>query len=160
MSTLSKKHFDMHPIWSEYYDYDERDEIVDWGVDPQWLVAELERVHDCSDHCAYPILRPYPLPDRMRLFIRARIKTADGNSLDGYVLNDDAYVLCIFTPDCEFGFSRHSALGDLDRKNLEGLAEALGRQTDGIFPLAYETEFLDSHDNRIRGIFPFSDGSS
>jgi len=33
MSELSKIHFDEHPIWSEHYDYDERQEIIDWGVD-------------------------------------------------------------------------------------------------------------------------------
>ena len=26
-SQLSKRHFDIHPIWSEYYDYDEREEM-------------------------------------------------------------------------------------------------------------------------------------
>ena len=59
MSELSKHHFDLHPIWSEHYDYDERDEIIDWGVDPRWLAEELDRVHTGNDHCAYPILRPY-----------------------------------------------------------------------------------------------------
>src|SRR5690348_14821330 len=35
-SQLSKRHFDIHPIWSEYYDYEEREEIVSWGVNREW----------------------------------------------------------------------------------------------------------------------------
>jgi len=83
MSELSKQHFDRHPIWSEYYDYDERDEILSWGIDPLWLEAELKRVHTENDHCAYPILQPYPLPERMRLYIKAQITTFDGQFLKG-----------------------------------------------------------------------------
>jgi hypothetical protein len=76
MSQLSKRHFDLHPIWSEHYDYEERDEIVSWGVDRQWLERELDRVDSGSDHCAYPILRPYPLPNRMRLYAQATLQLA------------------------------------------------------------------------------------
>src|SRR4051812_3470710 len=104
-SQLSKHHFDLHPIWSEFYDYEERKEIISWGVNPDWLEVELERVHDGSDHAAYPILRPYPLPERMRLYIKARFVTADGTRLDGCIMNDDALCIRLFADEGKYPFS-------------------------------------------------------
>lgn len=153
MSTLGKQHFEAHPIWSEHYDYDERDEIVAWGVEAEWLASELERVHTGNDHCAYPILQPHPLPSRMRLYIRARITTAAGQELDGYVMNENAFVMCVFVDEKEFSFSRHSSLSDLNQKDLESLAAALGCPTESVFPLTYETDFLGPDDVLIAGTF-------
>lgn len=155
MSALSKFHFDEHPIWSEHYDYEEREEIAGWGIDPKWLAAELDRVHTGNDHCAYPILRPYPLPNRMRLYIKARITTAGNEQFDGYVMNEDAYVLSIFAADDEYCFSRNGMLNDLNRKELARLKAAVKQSTDDIFPVKYETDFLDSEGNVIAGTFSF-----
>jgi hypothetical protein len=148
MSQLSKRHFDVHPLWSEHYDFCEREEIVGWGVDRSWLEAELERLDDGGEHCAYPILRPYPLPDRMRLYIKARFTTSAGAKLDGYVMNDDAYVVTLFAGDDEFMFSRHPALDDLNTESLHGLRRAIAGSDDPVFPLRYETDFI-GHDGRL-----------
>jgi len=160
MSALSKRHFDLHPIWPEHYDYEERDEIIAWGVDAQWLASELERVHTGNDHCVYPILRPYPLPERMRLYIRARITAVDGRTFDGHVMNEDAYVLSIFVNDDEYRFSRNEILNDLNRKELARLQAALGASTDQLFPVQYETDFVDSEDKLIAGVFSIGEIAS
>lgn len=153
MSQLSKRHFDLHPIWSEHYDFDEREEIISWGVGREWLERELQRVNDGNDHCAYPILRPYPLPDRMRLYIKARFVTAGGSRLDGYVMNDDAFVVTLFAGGGEHTFSRHPALGDLNGRSLHRLKQAIGCADDPVFPLRYETDFLGPGDVPIAGRF-------
>jgi len=160
MSALSKSNFDEHPIWSEYYDYEEREEIAGWGIDPKWLAAELDRVHTGNDHCAYPILRPYPLPDRMRLYIKARITTAGNDYFDGYVVNEDAYVLSIFAADDEYCFSRNGMLNDLCRKEIDRLKASIRQSTDDIFPVRYETDFLDSGGNVIAGTFSLGTNAS
>jgi hypothetical protein len=153
MSQLSKRHFEQHPIWSEFYDYEERNEIVSWGVEQKWLEQELDRLHDCGDHCAYPILRPYPLPERMRLYMQARFVTADGKPLDGYVMNQDAFVATLFYGDEKFTFSRHPALKKLRDQELQSLRAAIGNCDDPILPLRYETHFLDRNDFPIAGTF-------
>lgn len=153
MSQLSKQHFDLHPIWSEYYDYDEREEIVSWGINPEWLEHELQQVHNGSDHCAYPILRPYPLPDRMRLYIKARFVTIGGTKLDGYIMNDDAFVVTLFADGGMFDFSRHPALDELNSRSLHALKMAIERDNDPIFSLQYETDFLREDDSPIAGTF-------
>ena len=160
MSALCKRHFESHPIWSEHYDFDEREEIVAWGVDPQWLASELERVDTGDDHCAYPILRPYPLPERMRLYMRAGITTKDGRTFVGYVMNEDAYVLSIFANDDEFCFSRNRMLGDMNDEELQRMAATLGCSPASLFPVKYETDFLDSDDKAIAGVFSLSENAS
>jgi len=153
MSQLSKQHFDLHPIWSEHYDYEEREEIVSWGVDQEWLEQELERVHHGNDHCAYPILRPYPLPERMRLFVKARFVSAAGTRLDGYIMNNDAFVVTLFTGGNRHEFSRHPLLGELNALSLRALQKAIGRGGDAVFPLHYETDFFGSDGTLIAGVF-------
>lgn len=152
MSQLSKRHFDLHPIWSEHYDFDEREEIVSWGINRDWLDRELQQVHKGNDHCAYPILRPYPLPNRMRLYIGARVVTAGGTKLDGYVMNDDAFMVTLFAGDGKYTFSRHESLGELNGHSLRALKAVIGRD-DPIFPLHYETDFLGPDDAPITGTF-------
>jgi hypothetical protein len=159
MSSLSKQHFESHPIWSEYYDYDEREEIVAWGVDAQWLTSELERVHTGNDHCAYPILRPYPLPDRMRLYIRAIITLKNRRTLVGYVMNEDAYVLSIFADEEEFCFTRNGVLSELNDKDLKRLSAKIDCSPNDVFPVTYETEFLDSEDKLIAGVFSLAENT-
>lgn len=161
MSQLSKRHFDLHPIWCELYDYDEREDIVSWGVNREWLERELDRVGNGSDHSAYPILRPYPLPVRMRLYIRARFVTAGGTKLDGYVMNDDAFVVTLFEGDgdTEYTFSRHSLFGDLNSQSLRALRCTIGRGDDPVFPLRYETDFLGPNDALIAGTFTAATGA-
>ena len=153
MSQLSRQHFEQYPVWSEYYDHDEREEIISWGIDREWLERELSRVHDGNDHCAYPILRPHPLPDRMRLYIRARFVTAGGARLDGYVMNDDASVATLFAGEGEYAFSRHLSLEDLNAASLRGLRTIIGFEDDPIFPLGYETDFVGPDYAPIEGMF-------
>ena len=160
MRALSKQHFESHPIWSEHYDYEEREDIVAWGIDPQWLASELERVHSGNDHCAYPILRPYPLPDRMRLYIRAMITLQNGQTCVGYVINENAYFLSIFANEDEFCFSSNGMLSDLNDKELKRLAVAIGCSPNDVFPVTYKTEFLDSEDNVIEGVFSLTENAS
>lgn len=156
MSALSKQHFDSHPIWSEHYDYEEREEIIAWGINPQWLASELERVHTGNDHCAYPILRPYPLPERLRLYVRAMITSNDGRTFAGYVMNEEAYVLSIFANEEKFTFSSNGHLSDLNGKELERFARSIGHSGNNLFPVRYQTEFLNSEGNLIEGVFSLS----
>lgn len=148
MTELSKRHFDLHPIWSELYDFEEREEIVSWGVDREWLEREIERVQTGNVHCAYPILRPYPLPHRMRLYVKARFVTAGGTKLDGFVMNNNAFVVKLFAGAGQYWFSRNTDLSDFNDQSLRELKETIAQPDDPIFPLRYETDFL-GHDGAL-----------
>ena len=154
-SQLSEQHFQMHPIWSEYYDYDEREEIISWGIDPTWLTNELEKIHDENDHGVYPILRPSPFPERMRLFVKATFKTPGGNRLTGSIVNENAYAITIFHRGNLFPFCQH--VRDLAVEEHNRLLKALDMKEESIFPLSYVTSFKGHDDKEIEGVFnPFS----
>jgi len=68
-------------------------------------------------------------------------------------MNEDAYVLSIFANEDQFSFSRNAMLADLNEKELRRLAAALRCSRGGLFPVKFETDFLDSQDNPIEGVF-------
>jgi hypothetical protein len=73
--------------------------------------------------------------------------------LDGYVMNDDAFVVTLFAGEDEYSFSRHEALADLNGPELRALKAAIGRDDDPVFPLRYETDFLGEDDAPVAGTF-------
>lgn len=153
MSELSRQHFNDHPIWPEYYDPDELAEIASWGVDPVWLNQQLADTNDGNDHWAYPILRPYPLPERMRLYIKARFSTAGGATLDGFIMNQDAFCITLFLPGDDLVFSRHPLFATEMARQTIALRHTLHRTDDPIFPMRYQTEFLARDNTPIAGTF-------
>ena len=137
-SELSEKHFELYPVWSEHYDYEEIDEIVGWGISRDWLIEEIKEKCTGNEHCVYPVLQTNPLPDRMRIFIKAKFKTPNGINLSGFVVNEDAYCISIFSENEEYLFNNHSLMQDLNQaqeNKLEGTLKTF------IFPLEYETDF-------------------
>jgi hypothetical protein len=150
VSELTKECFDYHPAWSEYYDFDERDEIESWGVDRAWLDEQLRTI---PDHPHYTILATDPLPDRMRYFIKARFATPRGRELEGWVMNEDAFVAGVFVNGKEFQFRADPVLVDWMRKDYRDLLAAVGDSSDPIFPFRYSTGFRDSAGRVIEGEF-------
>lgn len=70
-SELSERHFDEWPVWSEYYDFDELDDVELWGLDPKEVLKQFQANERGNEHCVYTLLEANPFPDRMRIFIRA-----------------------------------------------------------------------------------------
>ena len=151
LADLDASDFARHPIWSEYYDYTERQDILDWGVPPSVLDGLLAVHHTGNVHAVYTVLKPFPLPDRMRLYIRAKFTTEDGDAFDGYVVNDDAYYYSIFTRGQEFSFGRNGNLDEFDRQSLDALRASLDNPAFQLLPLKFNTDILDDSGNRIGG---------
>ncbi len=59
-------------VWSELYDADELPEIVSWGVSEDDFLGQLELLDLGNEHAAYPVLDLSYVPDRMRVYIRAK----------------------------------------------------------------------------------------
>lgn len=123
------------------------------GVDRNWLDQALATTHDGNDHCAYPILKPYPLPERMRLYIQARLTTAGGTKLEGYVMNDNAATLTVFVGDDAWHFARNATFASDNERACATLKQAACSADDPVFPMAYETDFLGDDDRLIQGTF-------
>jgi hypothetical protein len=151
------EHLEEYPVWSEFYDYDEREEILQWGIDAEWLDNELERVRSGEGHVhgMYPLLETDPFPDRMRIYIKADFETPQGAKLTGYVINEDAYCIGIFLIGEEFKFNEQ--LASWCRSDLTKLQATLGDPRDPIVPLRYRTDFAGVEGRRIEGVFAFKE---
>lgn len=166
---LTKQDFEAHPIWAHYYYRQEDDELLEWGIDAERLTTELEsarKTHpDCGDW-AYTLLRPYPLPFRNELFIRATITFADGQEIDGFVITNEyaeVYSVSVFANGDRFHVmgicDKPSPIGSIEEQ-LSRLTAGLGRSADGIFPVHYKTDFLNQNDELFEGVIPPPEKSS
>lgn len=149
ISSLSRYHFEAWPVWSELYDAEELHEIVSWGVSEVHFLAELERLDLGNEHAAYPVLNTAYVPDRMRIYIRAKVRCSDNRILDGYVVNPDAYAFGVFVGNTEFAFNTNlkSDCGE----ELSRLAFALDASPEAIKPLTFSTDFHDAMGSMIAG---------
>ncbi len=149
ISSLSRSHFEAWPVWSEFYDADELPEIVSWGVSEDDFLGQLELLDLGNEHAAYPVLDLSYVPDRMRVYIRAKIRCWDNRTLDGYVVNTDAYAFGVFVGNTEFTFNTNLKSDCLEE--LGRLAIALDTSPDAIKPLAFSTDFHDTNGSLIAG---------
>lgn len=149
ISSLTRSHFEAWPVWSELYDADELLEIVSWGVPQDQFLADLEQLELGDEHAAYPVLDVSCVPDRMRVYIRASIRCGDIRTLDGYVVNPDAYAFGVFVGDSEFAFNTN--LASVCQKELDRLAIALGALPNAVKPLRFSTDFHDANGAAIAG---------
>ncbi|GLQ97305.1 hypothetical protein [Dyella mobilis] len=151
-SKLNEEAFDRFPVWSEHYDWDEIEEIERWGLDREYVLDLFSQNSPGNEHCVYTMLESNPFPPRMRIFIRAMVRTLDGHQLKGFAMNEDAYVLTVFHRGKTFPFSRHPALASYNKTYKRQLMASLGASSD-IFPLCYETGFNDADGHPIAGTF-------
>lgn len=85
----------------------------------------------------------------MRIYIRAIIRCSDNRTLDGYVVNVDAYAFGVFVGNTEFAFNTN--LKSDCREELGRLAIAMDSSPDSIKPLAFSTDFHDAKGFLIAG---------
>lgn len=153
-SQLSEQHFDEFPVWSEHYDFDEIEDIERWGLDREQVLKLFDEHSPGNEHCVYTLLESNPFPGRLRIFIRAVLMASDGRRLKGFVMNEDAYCLCIYYSGEKFYFSRNSLLGSLNENEEQQLIKAIGNPAK-IFPIQYETEFKSKSGVLIAGEFAY-----
>jgi hypothetical protein len=153
MRDLGRQEFAEWPVWSEYYEPDELEDLVAWGVEIRSFYDQL-RAYDLSDErVAYPVLKLDPLPDRMRIYVRANFQARSGHALDGYVVTEDAYCVGLFVATEKVLFNVR--LRDLADADIEKVARYLEVSRDNLFPLTYMTEFRSSDGTPIAGTFDF-----
>src|SRR5689334_18549461 len=108
---FTRADFEVSPAWSEHYDYDELDTIASWGIDRTWVAEQFSAMDTGGPHPNYTILDLERLPyEHMRIFLKAQFRHASGLTLDGYIMNSDAYCIGLFLASRDFMFSRHPAL--------------------------------------------------
>lgn len=147
---LRKNHIADWPIWAEYYEHEELAEIKSWGFD-ETLVSNRSKMN--HDQIFYSIPMLDNIPDRFRIYILSEFTTAHGNKLDGYIVNDDAYAIAVFTSTGVELFNRNctdSYMWDQPRFKVQSLNDL---NEDPIFPLKYKSSIADRNGTRFKGIF-------
>ena len=155
-SQLSKSCFEEFPVWSEHYDYEEIEDIERWGLNKEKVLKLFETNSQGNEHCVYTLLESDPFPERMRIFIKAKLNTANGVELDGYVVNENAYCLGVFYKGKEFIFSTHPLLIKENNKQQQDLALLLNSENADIFPIEYITTFKSRINSEIKGEFIYN----
>lgn len=106
-TALTAEDFALSPLWAGYYEPDDVDEIVRWGIDEDRVRAALDAVGWEDDHY-------FPLPveavnsrwGRGRLF-GVQATTRDGTTLAGYV-GENRDVVVLFREAARFVLSGHT----------------------------------------------------
>jgi hypothetical protein len=145
--------FERFPVWSEHYDFDEIEEIISWGIDANWLKAQLGKLHDGSAHCYYPILQTTPrLPTRMHMSMKADITTVGGRQFKG-IVPQGMNCLGIYHDGSLYDFNGvFQEMAEDNVAALQSLQEKLG-SAEPIFPVRFTTGFFNSEGEPIEGTF-------
>ena len=151
---FTPKSFSFHPLWSEYYDFDELDEIETWGINKELAFNELKGKFSNSAHPYYTVpIKEFP-PQRMRFFTKAKFKTLKGNELDGVVMNEGDLVVDIFLGNNQMvSLSCHTMLKDLAIKTLLKISKEFNLELSELKILEFETVIPKEKEKRIRGKF-------
>ncbi|MBO1257087.1 hypothetical protein J3L16_15490 [Alteromonas sp. 5E99-2] len=145
------------PVWSEYYDYEELEELSSWGVKKRHIDKLLKIAKKDAAHPYYPINNMLSLPDRMRIFIHVVFKTPSGRSLEGVICNPNPFVIGIFVNEVIELFNPN--LPEFWEKAESNLRKVFNIENEAVFPLAYETEYEDSNGTKIQGVYEFGNGA-
>jgi hypothetical protein len=146
--------FDYHPVWSEYYDYDELDEIEEWGIDREGALKELLEKSREGPHALYTVpIEAFP-PERMRFYTLAVITASDGKQFKGSVMNAGELIISVFLDEKqEVILPAHPALREDAIKGLEIIGSSFLMEMDDILDLRFETVIKDGRRKAIEGVF-------
>lgn len=138
-------------VWSEYYDFEELEEIRSWGVEEKHINELLEIAKEGASHPYYPVRDLKNLPDRMRIFISAKFISPSGVEFEGVVCNPNPFVIGIFVGDEIEVFNPN--LTDFWVASEAKVKAAYGIGNEPIFPLRYSTKYKDAGGNLVEGVY-------
>ncbi|MHC4879977.1 MAG: hypothetical protein ACYTGL_26295 [Planctomycetota bacterium] len=148
-SQFGIEHLRSHPVWARFYEPDDIDVAVSWGIDRGRFTQLLERFHDGSDHAMFPVLAFEPLPDDvLDVYVRSWFTPFRGDDIDGYIDAEGLFV-CLYPDDATF-FSFTS--------NGIRLADELRRfqlrsPSVTLFPLRFSTPYRRADGTQLVGVF-------
>lgn len=136
---LNPKKFEEYPIWASYYEPEDVDSIVSWGIDRDSIVSKLESI-GWSDNYLFPVLNPEDAEGFMFVFYKATFETPSGNKFKGYVINS-GYAIRVYCSGEEFGFNLN--LTEFARESETKLIKTSKVKDKTIFPLKFKIESIN-----------------
>ena len=148
---LTPAHFKECAVWSEYYDFEELEELLTWGVEKKYIDELLAIAKEGGAHPYYTVRNLELLPDRMRIYIYTQFITASGLKLEGIICNPNPFVIGIFVGEEIERFNPN--LMDFWKESEAKVRSVYSIEDNKIFPLQYSTDFKDSHGTKIQGLY-------
>lgn len=138
-------------VWSEYYDFEELEELKSWGVEDQYINQLLEIAKEGASHPYYTVPKTEALPDRMQIFVSCKFTSNTGREFEGVIINPDPFVIGIFCNDEIQMFNPN--LMDFWKKSEEIVRSTHDVGDEPIFPLRFSTSYKDSEGNTVKGTY-------
>lgn len=149
---LTPSLFKEWPVWSEFCDLDEIEELREWGIHKRFVDELLEIAGNGSSHPYYPIPEMARLPARQRIYIASKFHTLSGFELEGMVVNPEPFVIGLFKRAEIELFNLN--LIEFWKESERRLRTQFDFGESDIFPLEYDTRFRDSAGIAVKGTFP------
>lgn len=125
---LNRKHFNISPIWCEYYEPSELDDIEEAGVPKAWLYDHiLEPMKGSNEHPIYTIEGKTDYSKREFLYVYSELSILN-YKLNGYlcVVAGKVSSIVIFLDDITVDLFSSELFADENKAALEELASFLG----------------------------------
>lgn len=161
---LSENHFEVHPIWCEYYEPFEIDEIVRWwGIDKEWLwsIIEPSLEGDRHMHPYYIIPTDIELPKHEFIYLKTSLQTASGYHMNGFFSivkegdKQEITSLTIFMNKNSFHFYKNSLFDDENTENLQALSQEVNIEVKDLQLFNFETGLKMFKEGISSGVFTF-----
>ncbi len=155
---LTPAMFELHPIWAEYYEPEEIDDIVSWGYDKEKTTQEMFSKFYNQEHPYYTVpIEQFP-PIVNQFFTKADLVTKNGTNLRGAVMDHGELVLSIFIDEQrDITLSSHPNLYDLVKKEIMRLSLELNMDPTEFEEIKFKTTVQDQKGKPIEGVFHLVD---
>jgi len=142
-----------YPIWSEFYDYEELEEIANWGFNKIVVQQKMKVMEINQQHPYYTVpISKFPI-NRIRYFTKSKFKTKSNLELSGYIMNEGEFGIGIFMGEEEELFTKQSLIGNDHIECLRRISQFYEYDISDLDELKYETEIPFDKEKRIRGTF-------
>jgi hypothetical protein len=150
---FNAERFKEYPLWSEYYDFDELNEIEEWGYNKESILQELKTKEIENQHPYYTApIESFPL-ERMRYFTRSKFRTINNIELDGAIMNTGELVIMLFLGNDYEILNRNPLLHSELKESVIKIANYYKIQPEELSDLTFETIIPKESKNRIKGIW-------
>jgi hypothetical protein len=154
---LTPKMFEFHPVWAEYYEPDDLEDIVSWGYDRESIRSDLFSKHDGSEHAYYAVpIERFP-PNNLRFFTLANLFTKSGRLIQGIVMNSGEIMIeIILDSNRSICLSRVSGLASLNKQEILKATSELDLDPLDLEEIYFQTTIVDQDGCAIEGVFRFA----
>ena len=151
---LSRRHFEIAPIWCEYYEPSELDDV---DVSGEWIQANLfERLNSSDERAYYSTSKDINYSKREFLNVSCEL-VLDGHQLQGYLYVTQGKInsVSIFIGDDVVDLYSSDLLSEDNLETLSDISEHLKATIDNVDSIEYMQKNCAVNSIELKGVFQF-----